>query len=93
MPLYDNGSVQSELLDLEIMLGIDSYVSFKYFPQTIKDTAQWIERIDLIKRFYDGECQVLSFLDDFIFIYDQDTHPCGKFLSKENSNNIFKFNY
>ena len=93
LPLYDNGSVQSELLDLEIKLGIDSYVSFKYFPQTIKDTAQWIERIDLIKRFYDGECQVLSFLDDFIFIYDQDTHPCGEFLSKENSNNIFKFNY
>ena len=36
LPLYSSGSVQSELLDLEILLNIDSFVAYKFFPKLLK---------------------------------------------------------
>ena len=91
LPLYSSGSVQSELLDLEILLNIDSFVAYKFFPQTIKDTSTWIDRIEKLENFYDGDCEALKFLNEFIFIHEENSHPCGELITFEIPFYIFEY--
>ncbi len=89
LPLYEQNSVQSELLDIEIYTNINTYVSYKYFPTTIKDTERWQNRIKNLRNFYNGDCDALQELNNFYFI-DFSENDCGIIVSEDENYKIFK---
>ena len=89
MPLYEQNSVQSELLDIEVSTNINTYVAYKYFPTTIKDTQLWQNRITNLRNFYNGDCDALKELKTFYFI-DFSENDCGTIVYELENYIIFK---
>ena len=91
LPLYKQGSVQSPLLDIEPFTQIDTYVAYKYFPTTLKDTPEWTRRIKNLKSFYEGNCTSLSNLGEFHYLSYEDI-GCGTFIFESKNFMIYKYN-
>ena len=90
LPLYEQNSVQSELLDIEVSTNINTYVAYKYFPTTIKDTQLWQKnRITNLRNFYNGDCDALKELKTFYFI-DFSENDCGTIVYELENYIIFK---
>ena len=89
LPLYEQNSVQSELLDIEVSTNINTYVAYKYFPTTIKDTQLWQNRITNLRNFYNGDCDALKELKTFYFI-DFSENDCGTIVYELENYIIFK---
>jgi hypothetical protein len=92
LPLYEQNTVQDKLLDIEIYTGINTFVAYKYFPTTIKDTRVWKERIKMVSSFYKGDCNALRQIDEFYFI-DYVENDCGIIVSEVGQYKIFKIDY
>ena len=91
-PLYFQGSVQSNLSDVEIKTEIDTYVTYHYFPQSIAATQEWKNRIKNLENFYQGDCRVFDFLDNYIFLDYKNNNECGTLLDNVNDIYIYKNN-
>ena len=91
LPLIDNGSVQSELLDLEIFLDVDTYVSYKYFPQIMEDISTWKIRINNLHRFYEGECDALNEINTFFYISNDTNSKCGMYEKTISDYKFYKY--
>ncbi len=89
-PLYYQGSVQSNLSDIEIKTEIDTYVTYHYFPQSISATQEWKNRIKNLENFYQGDCRVFDFLDNYIFLDYKSNNECGTLLDNINDIYIYK---
>lgn len=91
LPLYNQGSVQSPFLDIEPFTQIDTYVAYKYFPTTLKDTSEWTIRIKNLRSFYEGNCRGLSNLGEFHYLSYEDI-GCGTLIFESKNFMIYKYN-
>tara|TARA_Y100000816_G_C26102260_1_gene584547 strand:+ start:205 stop:609 length:405 start_codon:yes stop_codon:yes gene_type:complete len=90
LPLYNQGTVQSNLSDIEIKTQIDTYVTYHFFPQSISSTQEWKERINNLEQFYEGDCEVFNFIDSYIFLDFNDKNECGTLIKKVNETYIYQ---
>ena len=90
LPLYNQGTVQSNLHDIEIKTQIDTYVTYHFFPQSISSTQEWKERIENLKQFYEGRCEVFNFIDNYIFLDFTGDNQCGTLIKKVNDTYIYQ---
>ena len=90
LPLYFQGSVQSEFHDLEIRTEIDTYVTYHYFPQSISAISEWQDRILNLEEFYLGRCETFNFIDNYIFLDYSENNKCGVIIEKVGDIFIYK---
>jgi hypothetical protein len=90
LPLYFQGSVQSDLHDLEIRTEIDTYVTYHYFPQSISAISEWQDRILNLEEFYLGRCETFNFIDNYIFLDYSENNKCGVLIEKVGDIFIYK---
>lgn len=82
LPLYYQGSVQSDLHDLEVRTEIDTYVTYAFFPQSISVISEWQDRILNLEKFYSGRCEAFNFIDNYIFLDYSPNNKCGILIEK-----------
>ena len=82
--------MQSNLHDIEIKTQIDTYVTYHFFPQSISSTQEWKERIENLKQFYEGRCEVFNFIDNYIFLDFTGDNQCGTLIKKVNDTYIYQ---
>ena len=82
LPLYYQGSVQSDLHDLEVRTEIDTYVTYAFFPQSISVINEWQDRILNLEKFYSGRCEAFNFIDNYIFLDYSPNNKCGILIEK-----------
>jgi hypothetical protein len=82
LPLYDESSKNSYLNAIEYNTSIPTYASYKLNVFFIKDVEEWKNRLNNLKIFFDGNCQVFDEFENYIFIDNKSNNECGSFVEK-----------
>ena len=58
--------------------------------QVVKDVEEWKSRLNNLKNFYDGDCQVFDGFEKYIFIDNRSNNKCGIFIEKIGQYYLYK---
>ena len=59
---------------------IPTYLIRKYTPNNLSKMDIYLERLDELVRFYDGDCDALNHLPDFLFVDKVEGNTCGELV-------------
>lgn len=62
---------------------IPTYLIRKYTPNNLSKMDIYLERLDELVRFYDGDCDALNHLPDFLFVDKVEGNTCGELVYSE----------
>ena len=62
---------------------IPTYLIRKYTPNNLSKMDIYLERLDELVRFYDGDCDALNHLPDFLYVDKVENNPCGELVYSE----------
>ena len=57
-----------------------TYLIRKYTPNNLSKMDIYLERLDELVRFYDGDCDALNHLPDFLFVDKVEGNTCGELV-------------
>ncbi len=64
---------------------IPTYLIRKFTPNNLSKMDIYLERLEELVDFYDGDCKSLDHLSDFIFIDNKGENNCGELIYTENN--------
>ncbi len=69
---------------------IPTYLIRKYTPNNLSKMDIYLERLDELVRFYDGDCDALNHLPNFLYVDKVESNPCGELVYSEYNFFIYK---